>query len=66
MKTLHRNFLLIRQGKVVSGTHAESAVQALETMNIVPDDVVVESASGTKVIFRYNNEIYTLVDTGYF
>lgn len=71
METLQRHFRLYKQGKtiaqkaLVSGTHAESAQQALDIMGIITDDITVESTAGHVVTFRYNNTTYVLIDTGY-
>jgi len=66
MTTLHKEFKLYKQGQLISGTHAESPKRALEAMFIPPEDIVVESTSGNKLIFRHNGETHVLEDVGYF
>jgi len=50
---------------VTQSTHAESAREALSNLDIDPDTVYVESASGSKVLLMYENRKLTLTDLGY-
>ena len=63
---LHKTFQLYLHGKLIKGTHAESAKEALATFAIPPEDIAIASSSEQKVVFDYQGDVYVLQDVGYY
>ena len=62
---LNKTFQLYLHGKIMAGTQAESAREALAALAIPPEDIAIASSSEQKVVFDYQGDVYVLQDLGY-